>query len=167
MDMRSALAAAVILQAAAFGQNPATLRVEGLSGSAATLSLADFAKLSPASIMVTEHGKPAVFEGVPLVSVLGGVTTPSGEAFHHTAASYYLVAEGRDGYQVVLAWAELDPSFTDKSIWVVTKRDGKPLSERDGPFQLVVPGDKSPARWVRQLTRLRVESAAGTPSHTP
>ena len=35
---------------------------------------------------------------------------------------------------------------------VVTKRGGKSLSEKDDPFQLVVPGEKRTARWVRQVT---------------
>src|ERR1019366_2056078 len=35
---------------------------------------------------------------------------------------------------------------------VVTKRDGQPLSDKDGPFQLVVPGEKWAARWVRHAS---------------
>jgi hypothetical protein len=73
-----------------------------------------------------------------------------------------LVAEGRDGYRAVFAWAELDPSFMDKAVYVVSKRDGKPLPDNDGPFELVVPGEKRNARWVRQLTVLRLE-----PNTTP
>jgi hypothetical protein len=47
----------------------------------------------------------------------------------------------------------------DKSAYVVTKRDGKPLSDKDGPFQLVVPGEKRGARWVRQVTALKIRQA--------
>ncbi|HEY1218858.1 MAG TPA: molybdopterin-dependent oxidoreductase [Bryobacteraceae bacterium] len=102
------------------------------------------------------------FQGVLLTDLLAKVTTPTGDEHRHTAASYYLVAEGRDGYRAVFAWAELDPSFTDKAVYVVTARDGKPLPESDGPFQLVVPGERRNARWVRQLSALRVE-----PNTTP
>ena len=100
------------------------------------------------------------FEGVLLTDLLAKVATPTGDVFHSTAASYYLVAEGRDGYRAVFAWAELDPSFMDKAVYVVTKRDGKPLSENEGPFELVVPGEKRNARWVRQLSSLRVRPNA-------
>jgi hypothetical protein len=73
--------------------------------------------------------------------------------------SYYLVVEARDGYRAVFAWAELDPGFMDKSVYVATMRDGKPLSDRDGPFELVVPGEKRLGRSVRQLTALRIRQA--------
>ncbi len=115
---------------------------------------AELALLPQRTVTTSDHGTPATFQGVLLAGVLGKVATPAGEKFHKTAASYYVVAEGRDGYRAVFAWAELDPAFMDKTVYVVTKRDGKPLSEDDGPFQLT--------RWVRQLTHLRIE-----PNPTP
>jgi hypothetical protein len=46
---------------------------------------------------------------------------------------------------------------------VALRRDGGPLSERDGPLQIVVPQDEFHARWVRQLVRIRiVQLASGT-----
>ena len=45
-------------------------------------------------------------------------------------------------------------------MYVVTKRNGKPLPDDDGPFELVVPGERGNARWVRQLSALRVEPNA-------
>jgi hypothetical protein len=33
---------------------------------------------------------------------------------------------------------------------------GQPLDARVGPFQIVVPGEKKHARWVRQVTGLRI-----------
>ena len=48
----------------------------------------------------------------------------------------------------------------DKAVYVVTKRDGRSLSEKDGPFRLVwTPGEKRNARWVRQLTALKLRQA--------
>ena len=47
----------------------------------------------------------------------------------------------------------------EKAVYVVTKRDGKPLSDKDGPPELVAPGEKRNARWVRQLTALKVRVA--------
>jgi hypothetical protein len=91
--------------------------------------------------------------------VLAKVDLPLGEEFHSTEASYYMVVEAKDGYRATFAWAELDASFMDRSVDVVTKRDGKPLSKKDGPFQLVVPGEKRSARWVRQVTVLKIRQA--------
>ena len=67
--------------------------------------------------------------------------------------------EAADGYKAVFAWAEVDPALTDKTIYLVTRRDGKPLSARDGPFELVAPGEKKNTRWVRQVTALTVRQA--------
>ena len=107
----------------------------------------------------TTHGTPVTFQGVLLADVLSKVALPTGEKFHSTGASYYLTVEARDGYRAVFAWAELDSGFMDKSVYVVTEREGQPLSDRDGPFQLVAPGEKRDGRWVRQVTALRVKQA--------
>lgn len=108
-------------------------------------------------IAVIDHGTAVTFQGVLLTDLLAQVAIPTGEKFRSTAGSYYLLAEGRDGYRAVFAWTELDPSFANRAVYVVTKRSGKPLSDNEGPFELVVPGEKGSTRWVRQLSALRVE----------
>jgi DMSO/TMAO reductase YedYZ molybdopterin-dependent catalytic subunit len=137
----------------------AQLVVQGVSGTSATLSTADLAKLPQQTVKTVDHGTPVTFQGVLLADVLSKVSLPTGEAFHSTAASYYLLVEARDGYRVVFAWAELDPSFMDKPVYVVTMRDGKPLSDKDGPLRLVAPGEKRAARWIRQVTALKIRQA--------
>jgi hypothetical protein len=135
------------------------LTVQGVGGKSVSVSSADLAKLPQKTVETTDHGKPAKFEGVLLTDVLAKVDLPAGEKFHKTAASYYLVVEAKDGYRAVFAWAELDSGFMDKAVYVVTKRDGKPLPETSGPFQLVAPGEKRGARWVRQVTGLKIKRA--------
>jgi Oxidoreductase molybdopterin binding domain len=110
-------------------------------------------------VKVTDHGTSVTFEGVLLMDVLNKVDLPLGEKFHSTGASYYLTATAKDGYEAVFAWAELDSTFTNKSAYVVTKRNGKPLSDKDGPFELLVPGEKRSARWVRQVTASKIRQA--------
>ena len=56
--------------------------------------------------------------------------------------SLYLVVEAADGYRVVFALPELDPGYTDRTILLADRRDGKPLSDREGPLQVIVPGEK-------------------------
>jgi len=163
-----AFAAAVLLPAqeqqpapdvAAGAPTQATIEVTGIDGQGVNLSLADLSKLPQHTVNVTEHGKPASFGSVLLTDVLAKVALPVGEKFHRTAASCYLLVEARDGYKVVFAWAELDATFMDKPIFLATTRDGKPLSGTDGPFQLVAPGEKRAARWIRQVTAMRIRQA--------
>jgi len=162
----------VLLQTG-FCQSPARLLVQGVGtvepafghsfpGSDFAPSASELALLEQQTITATDHGTSVTFQGVLLTDLLVKVDLPTGEKFRQTAASYYLVAESRTGYRAVFAWTEVDPSFTDKAMYVVTKRNGRPLSEDDGPFELIVPGERSNARWVRQLSLLRVE-----PNTTP
>jgi len=147
---------------AGFCQDSARLLVQGIGAGRSDYapSVSELALLQQRSITTTDHESTVTFQGVLLTDVLAKVLTPAGEKYHHTSASYYLVAEGRDGYRAVFSWAELDPSFTDKAVFVATKRDGKPLAENEGQFELVVPGEKRKARWVRQLNLLRIEPNA-------
>jgi hypothetical protein len=141
---------------------PATVEVEGADGTIITLTTADLAKLPQQTLKVTDHGTAAVFEGVLLSDVLAKVALPTGEKFHSTAASYYLLVEARDGYRAVFAWAELDPSFLEKTVYLALRRDGKALPDAADSFQLVAPGEKRTARSVRQVKALRIKRAAGT-----
>jgi hypothetical protein len=131
--------------------------VSGPADIGATLSASDIANLPDQTIRTTDHGTPVTFQGVLLSDVLAKVSGPTGETFNKTVASYYLIAEAHDGYKAVFTWAEIDPTFTDRRVYVVTKREGNPLTAKDGPYELIVPGEKRNSRWVRQLKLLRIE----------
>jgi len=141
----------------------ASFTVTGLSGamvtSAVTLTVADLWMLPQQTVKTTDHGTSVTFGGVLLTDVLAKVTIPAGEAYNKTVSSYYLLAEANDGYKAVFSWAEIDPTFTDRKVYLVTRRDGKPLTEKDGPFELIVPGEKRNSRWVRQLKALTIKRA--------
>ena len=66
------------------------------------------------------------------------------------------IVEASDGYRAGFALAELDPAFTDRVILLADHRDGKALAAKEGPLQIIVPGEKKHARWVRQVIRLKV-----------
>jgi hypothetical protein len=119
----------------------------------------DLARLPQQTVKTTDHGNAVTFEGVLLNDVLAKVALPAGETFKSKAASYYVLAEAQDRYKAVFSWAEIDPAFTDRKVYVVTRREGKPLAEKDGPFELIVPGEKKYSRWVRQLKALTLREA--------
>jgi Oxidoreductase molybdopterin binding domain len=119
----------------------------------------EVAKLPQRTIKVNDHGKSVRFQGVLLADILARVHTPNS----NEAGSHYLAAEGANGDQAMFSWVELDPSFSHKAVYVITKRNGEVLSKDEGPFELMVPGEKNNARWVRQLRLLRVEPDTTAP----
>ena len=61
-----------------------------------------------------------------------------------------------DGYRAAFSLAELEPELTDRVILLADTKDGQPLPSREGPFRIIVPGEKRPARWVRQVNTVTV-----------
>jgi hypothetical protein len=67
-----------------------------------------------------------------------------------------LLVEATDGYRVVIALPEIDPAFTDKQFVLAFSKDGKALDSKEGPYRIVIPEEKRMARWVRQVTTLKI-----------
>jgi hypothetical protein len=144
----------VVSAAASQGQQ---LTVQAEPGKPVVLNRADLEALPHVRVNAADHGAARVeFEGVSLKSVLekGGVSFA--ESMKGKKLATCLLVEAADGYRVVIALPEVDPAFTDKQIVVAFLRDGKPLAEKEGPYRLVIPDEKRMARWVRQVTTLRI-----------
>lgn len=155
------LALAWLAPAAALAQAApaatATLRLNGLVATPRTLTAADLAALPHLDQPTTDKdGKAHVYRGVALREVLRLAGAPAGKAIHGAVLTQAVLATAADGYQVVFALPEIDADFAPQTILLADRRDGQPLPAHDGPYQLVVPLEKKPARWVRQLTGLRV-----------
>jgi hypothetical protein len=133
------------------------LQVAGEVAHAQNISAAELAKLPRRSVEAKAHdGAVSRYEGVAVIEILAKAGVPVGTDLRGKAMALYLVVEASDDYRAVFALAELDPLFTDRVILLADRRDGKPLSGREGPLQVVVPGEKKHARWVRQVIKLRV-----------
>ena len=103
------------------------------------------------------HAKTSqTFSGVLLIDLLTRLGVP--DKPHGKDFKLYLVAEGSDGYQVVYSAAEITPDVHDGTVLVADSLDGEPLAD-SGSLQLVATGEKRPARWVRSLVAIRVETA--------
>jgi len=121
------------------------------------LSRDDLESLPHVKVAASEHSSGSVtFEGVLLKSVLEKAGVPFGESMKGKRLASCLLVEAADGYRVVIALPELDPAFTDKQTVLAFLRDGKPLGEKEGPYRIVIPNEKRMARWVRQVTTLRI-----------
>jgi hypothetical protein len=145
---------ALLLQpAVSIGQQ---ITVQMAGGKQAILTKADIEALPHLKVTAGSAGDPATYEGVALRSVLekGGIAF--GETLRGKALASCLLVEAADGYRVVFALPELDPAFTDKQIDLVFLKDGKPLDGKQGPYRIVIPDEKRMARWVRQVTTLKI-----------
>jgi hypothetical protein len=103
------------------------------------------------------------YSGVRLAELLTKFGAPLGKELHGESLALYLVATGSDGYQAVLALAEVDPAFHPGEFIVADTMliagNDKPLDAHNGPFKLIVTEDKRPARWVRNLVSIELKSA--------
>jgi hypothetical protein len=133
------------------------LTVQTDSGKQVVLSRTDLEALPHVKATASEHSSgPVNFEGVTLKSVLEKAGVAFGESMKGKRLTNCLLVEAADGYRAVLALPELDPAFTDKQTLLAFLRDGKPLGEKEGPYRIVIPDEKRMARWVRQVTTLRI-----------
>jgi hypothetical protein len=124
------------------------------------LSPADFRALPHITIKVhnghtnTEEN----YSGELLETLLAKASAPMGKEFRKEALRTYLLASGTDGYSVLLSLAEVDSTFHAGQVIVADTREGRPLG-KNGPFQLIVPGDSRPARWVHNLNSIQLQQA--------
>jgi hypothetical protein len=151
----SALLSALVFSSGALQCQQLTVQTD--SGKRVILSHADLEALPHVKATASEHSSGAVnFEGVTLKSVLEKAGVAFGESMRGKRLTNCLLVEAADGYRAVIALPELDPAFTDKQTLLAFLRDGKPLGEKEGPYRIVIPDEKRMARWVRQVTTLRI-----------
>ena len=118
---------------------------------------ADFARLPHTTVRATGHdSKVSDFAGVALGELLRRAGVRLGKQMRGPRIAVCVVAEAPDGYRAVFALPEADTSFATRTILVSDRRDGAPTLAWMGPLQVVVPGEKEYARWVRQVRTLRV-----------
>jgi len=107
---------------------------------------------------VDHGGVEVTFDGVPAREILKLAGAPLGQ-LRGQRLTLYVLAEAADGYRAVYALPEFDPEFTDRVILIADRKNREALAANEGPLRIVVPWEKRPARWVRQLTRLRLGQA--------
>jgi hypothetical protein len=127
------------------------------AGQQLILSRADLESLPHIKVTAAEHSStPVIFEGVTLKSVLEKAGISLGESLKGKRLANCLLVEAADKYRSLIALPELDSAFTDKQIVLAFLRDGKALGEKEGPYRIVIPDEKRMARWVKQVTMLKI-----------
>jgi DMSO/TMAO reductase YedYZ molybdopterin-dependent catalytic subunit len=140
----------------------AELRISGAVTTPLFLTVADLKNMPRRKLsVVNPHDKKTEdYEGVLLEELLRKAGVPQGENLRGASMATYVLAEAADGYRVVFSLAELDSGILDSDVIVADTMDGAPLGANQGPFRLVAPHEKRPARWVRMLKSITVARAA-------
>jgi DMSO/TMAO reductase YedYZ molybdopterin-dependent catalytic subunit len=165
------LAVFVALCSFSFAQQPAQMKaasgpsefkIGGAVTTPLTITAEDLKKMPRKTLRVENaHAKRTeVYEGVPLEALLQKAGVPQGELVRGAAMASYVLVEAADDYHVVFSLAELDSSFQDSEVLMADTMDGAPLPSDQGPFKLVAPHEKRPARWVKMVKSITVARAS-------
>ena len=134
-----------------------TVVVRGTTGMSQTFKVDDLKKLPRTEVETTDRkGQKVKYAGVPVSALLQKVGTANGETLRGEWMRAFVTVDARDEYRAVFALPEFDADFTDRVIFLAYERDGQPLNSEVGPLQIIVPGEKKHARWVRMVKEIRV-----------
>ncbi len=106
-----------------------------------------------------KDGSAHQYSGVSLFDILTKAGSVPNNQLRGKALSKYVLITAADHYQVVIALPEFDPAFSDQIIILANQEDGHSLPVASGPYRLIVPQDKKPARSVMQVTGINVQTA--------
>jgi hypothetical protein len=148
--------AVLLLLAFACAHASAQLAVRINDAAPVAVSAADFAKLPRHTAVLNDHGKQIGYEGVLLYDVLSRAGVDFGSGMRGKQLTTYVAALAADGYEVVYALAELDPTIEDSGIVIADKREGQALAANEGPLRIIAPHDKRPARSLKMLQEIDV-----------
>jgi len=148
------LASLALLPGPVLAQGP-VLTLEGQVRRPGPRDTTALARFGADTLTHAVRGTPARFRGVLLWRLLTEAGLATDSTVKNDALRKVVVASAPDGYRIVFSVGELDPGLGGTGVLVAWERDGELLGER-GPFQLIVPGDRRPARSIHQLDRLEV-----------
>lgn len=121
------------------------------------LTLDDLAGFKETEVSAKDRdGKEHRFKGVRLVDILDSAGVTLGNELRGDNLTKFVLMKAVDGYEVIFSLAEVDPGFTDQIIILAYLVDGNPLPKGEGPFRIIAPNDKRPARWIRELNLIKV-----------
>jgi len=122
-----------------------------------TLTKGQFADMKQVVVMAKAHdGAVHRYSGITIASLLNQVGILLNDSTKKQTINSYLVVTAADGYKAIYTLAEIDPEFSIRPIILADRADKKPLTTTDGLWQIIVPGEKKYARWVRQVTGIQV-----------
>ena len=153
--MRHALCLLAVIITPAAAQTGDSLVLESPTARI-VLHASDLAGLPQDTMSVQFHGKPAErYSGVLLPALLQLIGVRS-DSLRRAGLARRIVVEAADGYRIVLALSDLDPTLGGRRVLLATSLDGRALPASEAPFRLLVAGDERPSRWIRQVIAIRI-----------
>jgi len=137
---------------------PSDFKINGNVTTSLDLTSADLKGMPRKTLRVDNpHSKKMeIYEGVLVEDLLQKAGVPQGEQLRGQAMATYVLVEAADNYRVLFSLAEFNSSFQDSEIIVADTMDGAPIPGALGPFRLVAPHEKRPARWVEMVKSITV-----------
>jgi DMSO/TMAO reductase YedYZ molybdopterin-dependent catalytic subunit len=152
MTAKFIFSALLFLSPAAFA---ADIAVQGQVQTPLELSLADLKTFPAKTLDVsfhTMHGEDHhAWTGALLLDVIAKAGLKN-ENVKSAALRHVIVVHGKDGYETVLAYGEIDPDAEGKPILLAYQRDTESLPAP----RLIVPGDKGGPRQVHDVTSIEL-----------
>lgn len=137
-----------------------SLTISGEVTASLTLQAAELTTMPHTEITTKDRdGKDHRYSGIPLIDLLKKAGASVGGELRGKNLTKYIVVKAADGYAVVFALPELDPAFATRTILLADKVDGAALPAETGPYRVIVPDEKKPARWIRQVNAIDVRVA--------
>jgi DMSO/TMAO reductase YedYZ molybdopterin-dependent catalytic subunit len=155
-----ALAVAIVILLTTLTTRAQSVTVGGEVTTPLTLTAADLAAMPRSTAVAKDkQGASHSFEGVALADIFKKAGVTQGRDLRGENLAKYVLVTCADNYQVVFSLAELDSSFTDRVVILADQVEGKPLPAGTGPFRIVVPGEKKPARNCFQVLSIDIKFA--------
>lgn len=136
-------------------REPGQVVVGGLLDRPVTLDAANLRERPPIEVITvaaTGHGgqpiSPRVYVGPRLYDVLESAGIRLDPAVNEAFLSKIVVATSADGHAAVIAGAEIEPRFMNGDVIVTV--------EVDGALRLMVPFDRKPGRWAKDLVSIEL-----------
>jgi DMSO/TMAO reductase YedYZ molybdopterin-dependent catalytic subunit len=137
---------------------PSNFKVSGDVSTQLDLTAADLKSMPRKTLRVdnAHSRKTEVYEGVLVEDLLKKAGVPQGEQLRGKGMATYVMIEAADDYRALFSLAEFNSSFQDSEIILADTMDGAPIPGALGPFRLVAPHEKRPARWVEMVKSITV-----------
>jgi hypothetical protein len=128
--------------------------VKNRSNTPLTLSAGQIAKLPRATVRA--GSQRLCYQGAPVAELLRAAGIPWGGNCSRFLTCY-VVIEGADGYRVIFSIPEIAPELRHTTVLLADRVDGKPLSSREGPYEIIEEDARQRGRWVRQVVKISIQ----------